>query len=62
MLAITTDGHKLPSFVIFRKTLLKDKFPPGIIVKSSRKRVDDCGAHPQVVECSVEKAAGRFIM
>jgi hypothetical protein len=34
MLAITTDGQKLSPFVIFRrKIVLKDKCPPGIIVR-----------------------------
>jgi hypothetical protein len=34
MLAITADGHKLPPLVTLkRKTLRKDKFLPGIIVR-----------------------------
>ena len=38
MLACTADGTKLPPYVIFkRKTLLKEKFPPGLIVRVQEK-------------------------
>jgi hypothetical protein len=35
ILAVTSDGHKLPPFVIFtRVTISKDTIPPGIIVRA----------------------------
>ncbi|PNF18070.1 hypothetical protein B7P43_G07656 [Cryptotermes secundus] len=38
MLGITADGNKLPPFVIFkRKTLPKEKLPPGILVRVQEK-------------------------
>jgi hypothetical protein len=38
MLCITADGRKLPPYVVFkRKTLPKDKFPPGIYVRAQEK-------------------------
>lgn len=38
MLAITADGRKLPPYVVFkRKTMPKDKFPTGIIVRVQEK-------------------------
>jgi len=38
MLAVTADGGKLPPYVIFkRKTLPKEKFPPGIHVRVQEK-------------------------
>lgn len=38
MLACTADGGKLPPYVIFkRKTLPKEKFPDGVIVKVHEK-------------------------
>ena len=34
MLGCTTDGGKLPPYVIFkRKSLLKEKFPPSVIMR-----------------------------
>lgn len=38
ILCITADGRKLPPYVVFRrKTLLKEKFPQGIIVRVQEK-------------------------
>ncbi|KAL1421128.1 hypothetical protein MTO96_023435 [Rhipicephalus appendiculatus] len=38
MLASTADGRKLPPFVIFkRKTMLKEAFPPGVVVCVNQK-------------------------
>jgi len=38
MLAVTADGGKLPPYVIFkRKTLPKEKFPPGFHVRVQEK-------------------------
>jgi hypothetical protein len=38
MLAVTANGGKLPPYVIFkRKTLPKEKFPPGIHVQVQEK-------------------------
>lgn len=38
MLCVTADGRKLPPYVVFkRKTLPKDNFPPGIIVRVQEK-------------------------
>jgi hypothetical protein len=38
MLGITADGHKLPPYVIFkRKTMPKEKLPPGILVRVQEK-------------------------
>jgi hypothetical protein len=41
ILTITTDGHKLPPFVIFRKNSPKKQISARNYCKSSRKRVDD---------------------
>jgi len=43
MLACTTDGGKLPPYVMLkRKTLPKDKFPASIIVHAQQKGwIDD---------------------
>ena len=44
MLACTTDGGKLPLYVMLkRKTLPKDKFPAGIIVNAQQKGWIDKG-------------------
>ena len=38
MLACTADGGKLPPFIIFkRKTMPKEEFPPGVIVRNHEK-------------------------
>ena len=38
VLAVTTEGYKLPSMIIFkRKIVPKEKFPPGIVVKVNPK-------------------------
>lgn len=38
MLACTADGGKLPPYVIFkRKTMPKEKFPDGVVVKYTKK-------------------------
>lgn len=38
MLACTADGRKLPPFVIFkRKTMPKEAFPPGVVVRVNEK-------------------------
>jgi len=42
MLACTADGGKLPPYVVLkRKTLPKDKFPAGIIVRAQKGWIDD---------------------
>jgi hypothetical protein len=42
VLAITAAGTKLPSMVIFkRKTMLKEKFPKGIVVQVNEKGLMD---------------------
>ena len=44
MLACTADGGKLPPYVVFkRKTLRKDKFPAGVIVRAQQKTWIDKG-------------------
>ena len=38
VLAVTAEGYKLPQMIIFkRKRVLKEKFPPGIVVKVDPK-------------------------
>ena len=38
MLACTTDGGKLPAFVVLkRKTMPKDKFPASVLVRAQQK-------------------------
>ena len=38
MLACTTDGGKLPVFVLLtRKAMLKDKFSVGVIIRAQQK-------------------------
>ena len=54
MLTCTADGGKLPAFVVLkRKTMPKDKFPAGIIVRAQLKGWIDKGLVQDWV-CSLE--------
>jgi hypothetical protein len=62
MLAITTDIHKLPPFVIFRRKTLPRQISTRNYFKSSNKRMDGWGANLQMVEQGMVKVARWFVM
>ena len=62
VLACTADGKKLPPMVIFkRKTMPKDVFPPGIIIKVNVKGWMNEGVMGEwLTECFSKKVGGFF--